>query len=269
MKNVWKRTLSLMLSGVLLLGSVPMGAFATEQTQDPTELVEEIQPTAETQPVVAVVKDEVANAGGSALPVNVSGDVSSDWLTSAYKAEGNMLILNGENLSSVVCTEENSVLVIELKADTTIEGTLSAKKGIQIIGEGILTVGNIDAGENLEIVDAVVNVVGIEGEEKTLIKVYNTIDVSGAAHLFTADVGNAVGILESSQAGNPAVCIIKGEGYYRNSSDGEFKEITMDSAEQTIHVPVDYFEFVGKNHLSQNYNVKTITEHYRTCADEG
>lgn len=246
MKNVWKRTLSLMLSGVLLMGSVPMGAFAAEQTQEPTELVEEIQPTAETQPVVAVVKDEVANAVKNVLPVNVSGDVSSDWLTIAYKAEENKLTLNGENLRSVACTEENSVLVIELKADTTIEGTLSAQKGIQITGEGILTVGNIDAGENLEIVDAVVKVGADKGEseaQKTLIAVKNEIRVSGEAHLLTAVGHKAVAFTDEAEG---AIAKIQGEGYYRTAQSGDFAEILSDT---TVDMDLEYFESVGADHV--------------------
>lgn len=246
MKNVWKRTLSLMLSGVLLMGSVPMGAFAAEQTQEPTELVEEIQPTAETQPVVAVVKDEVANAVKNVLPVNVSGDVSSDWLTIAYKAEENKLTLNGENLRSVACTEENSVLVIELKADTTIEGTLSAQKGIQITGEGILTVGNIDASENLEIVDAVVKVGTDKGEsedQKTLIAVKNEIRVSGEAHLLTAVGHKAVAFTDEAEG---AIAKIQGEGYYRTAQSGDFAEILSDT---TVDMDLEYFEAVGADHV--------------------
>lgn len=256
MKNVWKRTLSLMLSGVLLLGSVPMGAFATEQTQEPTELVEEIQPTAETQPVVAVVKDEVANAGGSALPVKVDGDIDDAWLLDAYNKELNRLTLDGKNLSSVECTEENSVLVIELKADTTIEGTLSAQKGIQITGEGILTVGNIDAGENLEIVDAVVKVGTDKGEsedQKTLITVKNEIRVSGEAHLLTAVGHKAVAFTDEAEG---AIAKIQGEGYYRTAQSGDFAEILSDT---TVDMDLEYFEVVGASH------VEDAGEHVTSC----
>lgn len=295
MKQIWKRSMSLLLSGVLLLSNVPLSALATEESPAPTEtVVEEVQPvetelvqtqsveiqpienqSVETQPVVTVLEHtaEVANTGlESKLQIIQNGNPVDDaWLGTNYDEEQNQLTLNAENLDSVSYTEASQSLKIVLEEGTTstISGALIAQMGIQITGKGTLIVGSIDAGENLEIVDAVVKVGSdkqSEEETKNLIKVKNEIKVSGEAHLATANGHNAVVITDPAKVDNPA-CSLVGEGYYRDNKTAIFAPIT-EGEEKTVKVPALYFEFVGKGHLSDEYNYKSVTGHHKTCADE-
>ena len=266
MKQICKRTMSLLLSGVLLLSNFPLAALATEETTVPTETtVVETQPveteplqtqpvetqSVETQPVVTVLEHtaEVANIGSvSKLQIAKGGNsVSAEWLEANYIGEQNQLTLNAETLDSVSCTDASLPLKLVLTEGTTItiSGALTAQKGIQITGKGTLIVGSIDAGENLEIVDAVVKVGSdkqSEEETKNLIKVKNEIKVSGEAHLVTANGHNAVVFTVNDE--NVQKRIV-GQGYYRTTTDGDFAEVT----DKIASVSGSYFEFVANGHL--------------------
>lgn len=271
MKNLWKRTLSLVLSGVLLLGSVPMDVFAEEETTAPVETTvvetqpietepaqtqpEETQPTVTetqpaTEPVVQVITDDVADEGldENELPLLVNGEsITSDWNDGAYNADENQVTLNGGTVGSIEGIKEE-LLTIELVQDktTTISGALKAVEGIRITGTGTLIVESIHAGKNLEIVDAVVKVGADKGESedrKTLIAVKNEICVSGEGHLITSVGHKAVAFTDETEG---AVAKIQGEGYFRTGQSGDFVEILSDT---TVDKDLEYFEAVGADHV--------------------
>lgn len=259
MKNVWKRTLSLMLSGVLLLGSVPMGAFATEQTQEPTELVEEIQP------VVAVVKNEVALTQNPAVDMSIvvnggeqiTSDKKDDLLGDgklSYDNTNRILTLKGATVETILLLGNDiSEIRLEEGTENTISTSLVTNQcGIKITGKGTLNVGTVEVAGNLEIVDAVVNAVGIEGEKKTLIKIQDTITVSGVAHLTTASGYKAVVFNEDEGK-------IKGNGYVLV---GEvFAAI---NGEKSVVKEIDSFELIANDHLKYE---ASDTKHWLVCVD--
>lgn len=248
MKNVWTRTLSLVLSGVLLLGSVPVQAFATEEVVEEAleEVVTEPQTTQQPQNVVTAA-DEVANTGVEAqsnpkvdypLVVNdeqINSDQAADILengkavfgtaTSEENVTTNTLTLNNAQMESVVwlyyeshktCGPELTVYLPE-GTESTITEELKTEGDlpgiIRITGEGKLKVGHIDT-----------------------------------CHLIieNADVEGKYG----------------SDGFVRNAEDGEFAPVT---AENEISVEGDYLEYVAASHVDW---VDAGTQHYKTCADD-
>lgn len=245
MKNVWRRALSLVLSGVLLLGSVPVQAFATEEVVEEVleEVVTEPQTTQQTQTVVTAA-DTVTNAGGSnpkidyPLVVNdkqITNDIADNILGDTEKTvsfvhsddtKENVLTLNNAQMKSVIWLyfESNKTygpeLTVYLPEDTesTITEELKTEGDlpgiIRITGEGKLSVGHIDTF-HLIIEKAVV-----EGK-------YGS------------------------------------DGFVRTAEDGEFAPV---DAEAEISVEGDYLEYVADSHVDW---VAAETEHYRACVDEG
>lgn len=216
MKQVWKRTMSLALSGVLLLSNVPVQAWATEEPA-----VQEI-PAA-----VAQLANEVV------APIKVNGNAGGVTI-----GEGK-LTLTGANVESVESTYDG-ILTVELAEGTkaVINGALSAVKGIRITGKGILEVGSISAGEDLEIDGTIVKVGRDKDSDETkkeLIKVKNSISVSNEVHVVTASGHNAV-VFENGTGK------VNG-GHWRVAKDGDFIEST-DAAD------CGYFELVSLDHLT-------------------
>lgn len=159
MKQVWKRTLSLALSAVLLMGSVPMGALATEETTVPTETtVVETQPTvAETQPTMIdftattnVANEETTMAAVHPVWINgkqLTADVCSGNLGSgsyAYDSKEKTLTLTDVAL---VADTENAVkatesLTIVLNGTNTLTSVAENKSAILVTG-GSLTIKGV------------------------------------------------------------------------------------------------------------------------------
>ena len=239
--------MSLALSGVLLLGSVPVQAFATEEVVEEVleEVVTEPQTTQQTQNVVTAT-DEVANTGVEAqsnpkvdypLVVNdeqINSDRAADILENGTAVFGsvtvddvttNTLTLDNAQMESVVWLyyESNKTygpeLTVYLPEDTesTITEELKTEGDlpgiIRITGEGKLEVGHIDTC-HLIIEKAVV-----EGK-------YGS------------------------------------DGYVRTAADGEF---TVVEAETDIAAEGDYLEYVAASHVDW---VVTDTQHYKICAEE-
>ena len=240
--------MSLALSGVLLLGSVPVQAFATEEVVEEVleEVVNEPQTTQQSQNVVTAT-DEVANTGVEAqsnpkvdfpLVVNdeqINSDRAADILkngtavfetaTSEENVTTNALTLDNAQMESIVWLhyESNKTygpeLTVYLPEDTesTITEELKSEGDlpgiIRITGEGKLNVGQIDT-----------------------------------CHLIieNADVVGKYG----------------SDGYVRTAADGEF---TVVEAETDIAAEGDYLEYVAASHVDW---VVTDTQHYKTCAEE-
>ena len=285
MKQVWKRTMSLALSGVLLLSNVPVQALAVEDMVEVVALEETVSvpETQSTQPVQTAVEA----AGPAAAPVaNESANPAIDYplivnetmVTSANApdilgngtvtfvhsaTEGNKLTLKNAEVSIVswgAYANCGPDLTIDLPEGTqsTISGALVSEGAlpgnIKITGKGRLNVGSIQAGGNLEIADAQVLVGGdlAEGEEqKELIKVKSSIAVSGEAHVVTGSGHKAV--VFTGEAGGK----IAGEGYGRTNKTGDFAA-TVDADACT------YFEFAAKDHLTYTAN---DTQHMLGCKD--
>lgn len=273
MKNVWRRTLSLVLSGVLLLGSVPVQAFATEEVVEEVleEVVTEPQTTQQTQTVVTAT-DEVANTGVEAqsnpkvdypLVVNdeqISSDRAEnilengtavfDTATSEENVTTNRLTLTGAEMQSVVWLYFEShktygpELTVYLPEDTesTITEELKTEGDlpgiIRITGEGKLNVGNMEVTGSLTVEDAVIH-------------------VTGDAH-FVIGAGN----LTEEGAANVGTLI--GNGYYRTEENGEFTPVT-----EKTEIPVDaaYLEFISADHLAEGYVQTDDGKHYKICND--
>lgn len=285
MKQVWKRTMSLALSGVLLLSNVPVQALAVEDMVEVVALEETVSVT-ETQSTQSV-QTAVEAAGPAAAPVvsesanpaidyplivnetmvtsaNAPDILGNGTVTFVHSAtEGNKLTLKNAEVSTVYwgayanCGPD---LTIDLPEGTqsTISGALVSEGAlpgnIKITGKGRLNVGSIQVGGNLEIVDAQVLVGGdlAEGEEqKELIKVKSSIAVSGEAHVVTGSGHKAVVFTE--EAGGK----ITGEGYGRTVKDGDFA-VNVDAGGCT------YFEFMAKSHLAYTAN---DTKHMLGCKD--
>lgn len=211
--------MSLALSGVLLLSNVPVQAWATEEP-----VVQEIPA------VVAPLANEVT------VEIKVNGTTDP---VEGVTCEGNKVTLSGVTVDSI---ESNEALEIALTegATTTIKGALVAVKGIKITGKGILKVGSIQAGENLMIEDARVEVGAKDKETDAaaldLIKVKNEITVSGEAHVVTASGHNAV-VFENGTGK------VTG-GLWRMAKDGDFTNSTEAAG-------CGYFELVSSDHLTE------------------
>ena len=279
MNQIWKRTASLALSAVLLWNSVPMGAFATEENPENQETtVVTTQPedtnadpmTASTD--VAATKSE--GSDGDAFtpdedetegvlvdcPVKIDNEQMTANGPRADYIDG-VLILK-KNVDSVSSVEN---LVVKVDDEITITGALSSDKGITIKGNGQLTVGSIAAGDNLEIEDATVKVgsadkAETETKQEELIKVKNTIKVSGVAHLVTAKGHKAVVCMDQTEG---AVVKVLGNGYYRTAAENGFNAIKEDS---TLPKTPVYVEVVADEHLA--YEAIDGEKHGLQCSDD-
>lgn len=286
MNNLWKRAASLMLSGVLLMSSVPVQVWATEE--DP---VDPVDPAALTQQEAEGDNElQLADNAPVDLPIAVNGtqitsDKAADILgdqSVAFVADDNKLVLNGAEAASV---EFGDDLIICLEEDTvsTISGALCSMEyegaeptNLTIIGKGTLYVDTIATTGNLTIEDAVV-VVGTdrpESEErngqKTLIKVYNEITVAGTAHLATATGHKALAITDSAQMDETLTnetpqCKLTGEFYFRTDAAEDFEQ-KSDTSVGPVNT-VDYLEVISLDHLDTEFTCDEDS-HYKTCAAE-
>lgn len=262
MKNVWKRTLSLMLSSVLLLGSVPMGAFATEQTQEPTELVEEIPP------VVAVVKDEVANVELDVPKVCVndteiaSGDVFSNG-TVVYDAAQKTLTLNEATNLTGISVEGQSLtiyLVGSNKIDAVDAVAITADKDLTITGEGSLKIVTNNA--------VAVSVAGVADGDNQKGLIIDGAQVSVETAFVMTETEIPVGISSANGV------VIKGAAHFRTSHSRSVDKYTMEcngylnDKVYTANSACDggsALEFIGDEHVGEW--ITGNNEHYKTCSE--
>lgn len=287
MKNLWKRTLSLVLSGVLLLGSLPMDVFAEEETTAPVETTvvetqpieteiqpEETKPTVTetqpaTEPAAQVITDDVAadgleNETEPAIKVLVDNkDVTEegqfDRNIVSYDATQKELTLRDATVTSVESNDDLTV-ILPKDTETEISGSISAKN-LTIKGDGTLTVGQIVTSENLIVSSDIVAGKDKENpEDDTLdvITVKNTATFAESAHLIVEAEGHNV--IAFTDEENPQNNYLAGEGYYR-VSEGDFLPVT-----DKVTVTADgYFEFISADHLMYENN---DTHHMRVCETE-
>ena len=285
MKNVWKRTMSLVLSGVLLLGSVPVQALAAEEIVE--EVVEEIvletepkatqpqqtKPAAEEKAAVSAKNvKKVKGTGSNPLidyPIAVNGvQVSSD------KAD-NILGDADKTVSFVHSKDkkENKLTLNNAEVESVEWASHSDGCGPDLIiylPEG--TESTIGTFEPMEFEGAVPGNVRITGEGKLNIE---DIEVSGNLVIENAVVnitGNAHLILaaekemeaDTDNADNTGT--LAGKGVYRTSDGGSFTLVTEETA-----LPADgeYLEFVSDSHLGEDcFPMEDNAAHYRTCASD-
>lgn len=139
MKRIWKKTVSLTLSCLLFLGSLPLTALADEVQEEslPEETVQEtIQQTtpAKARSVESEESDEVET-----YPVWVDGiqlTSESEDFDISYDPDNNTLTLYDKKLTSLVLEES---MTLQLWGDVTIENTtgevaLWAKSSLTIVG---------------------------------------------------------------------------------------------------------------------------------------
>ena len=274
MKTIWKRTMSLALSGVLLFGSVPVQAWATEgTTAEPT--VAATVPVADLPQVTEPVMLQEDTPETYPIMIGDNQLDENEKVSEQYTFDGtNKLTLKDKaKLASVHFTDTEKELIIEVPADVTAEitGILEATNGIQITGEGTLTVGQINAGKNLSVKDTLVQIGSDKEEGKdalTLISVEDTIEISGKAHVITAEGHKAVTFnpkalegTEGSENTEEPKCKIICAGYYR--TDSGFVTVEKDAE---LAKTLGFFEAVSAEHLSEKL-ASNDTHHYKTCEE--
>ena len=257
MKHVWKRAMSLLLSGVLLVGNVPFAALATEEPVEELiveEVLEEVIQTPETQPTdpaatttveIPPVTDTVANADAepqdnSAIDYPVM--VGDSYVTSANAAD----ILGNGTVSFATATKDGvttNTLTLKNAAVSSISWGAFENLGPELVvflPEG--TESTISGGLKAE--GDLSGMIRIVGKGKL------NIEKVEASHLIVKE-GELVAALNS-------------DGYARTTETGAFSSVAAGSKiEVTAEKP--YYEYVAGSHLDW---VKTETEHYKTCAEE-
>lgn len=300
MKHMWKRTLCLLLSAILLLGNVPVQAWATEETTAPTETtVVEPQPTvvetqpvvvSETQPVVVETQPAVTETQPAETSFTTTTDVANDGQggdnatqTVGYKVFVNDLEINDENKgnvlgdSKVVYDSDNKKLTLKgaevssihcENQDDTLTIQLEEGTKSQITGK-LSAKGNIT----------------IQGKGKltvTQIDAGGDLTISGNVEAGkskdpqTEEIETVITVKNTVTLDDTAHVVVRqaiaftdtetenngvtGKGYYRIDVEDGFEQ----TPEKISIVNGEYFEFVGEKHVAETWT-KNDRVHYRTC----
>ena len=249
MKHTWKRTMSLLLSGALLLGNVPAAAFAVEE-----EVIEVVQETQITQPVAAA-----AVIGEETVSLKINGAAYANGAVANASYADGVLTLNGA--AGITGIEAEEALTIRLVGSNEIQAgdavAILARKDLTITGEGslkvvtanptVLSVAGSGEGESkkgLVIDGAQVWVETTAAEDAVGIESANGVKIMGAAHV------------KASCAGTNAYTLPAG---YAKTGDGDFAE-----SESAWTADGSAFEFVSEEHLQYT---ATDTQHTLACRE--
>ncbi|MBP3927067.1 MAG: hypothetical protein J6D13_07820, partial [Clostridium sp.] len=284
MKNVWKRTACLLLSGLLLFGSVPVQALATEEVVE--EVFEEtIKPLDEegtdqtdSRQMISLVTDEVLEEDPSLqeityYPVYVNEiQITSDNMwdvlndgTVSYDGSGR-LTLNGAVLTGI--RADSAPLTINLVGENEIyAGDLTAiqtGRDLTITGEGSLAVTTENAiavsvagsGEEENKVGLIV-----DGAQLSVLVSENT-DVTewypvGISSVNGVRIQKDAHVVTSHTAASQVYTVCA--GYIKEEGQESFFPV---AAEQEITATGGGLEFVSGEHVTYS---ATDTQHVLGC----
>lgn len=295
MNMIWKRTLSLALSAVLLMSNVPFAALATENTATET------QPT-ETQPAFEQGTTDAANNGeGDPIPqdvVNYEIYINGQQITSA-NANG----VTGTGLDGKI-TYANGILTLE---DATIDAATAhaietkIPLTIKLAGENQVTAHGPDksaifadmgssltitsAGEDTGILEATSvksRAIYMHGQDANGNKASLTITGNVTMSAETENTAGAYGIVSPN-----GVVVKDGDFHLKfSAADGAIAPVALEDEQPMYMLPAGYirtgegfvevqgnvpmksgaFEFVSASHLCEDY-IQSTTHHYKTCDD--
>lgn len=290
MNMIWKRTLSLALSAVLLMSNVPFAALATENTATETQPVE-------THPAFEQGTTDAANHGegdpGAVVDEPEKYDV---WINGTRLEEGKTSDQAGtysyDAANKVLTLKDARIDTIKTEVSLTIE--LIGKNKVTANGDGVsaifadkdssLTIQN--AGENmgvLEVISYEAHAVHIADsnpadEKKPDLMIKGIVTMSAASggvadNLFGIYSANGVRVegnvhLKLDKAASPKSLRAKTGtvkytlpvGYIVQGNECEEVQGVM----EMDNLP---FEFVSLSHLGEGYS-KNEDVHYKSCADE-
>jgi len=300
MKNVWKRTMCLLLSGILLLGNVPVQALATEEFVE--EVVEEVvleEETKTTQPkeikpaAEVKAKDSVKNAGDEKksgenplidYPVIVNGknvtsanksDVLGDG-TVSYDGNGTLTLKDATITAENECAvDAYGALTIVLEGTNKLTATAGNKAAILV--NGSLTIKGEGTLEAVSEKATAIHVFGSKDDKGNK----SGLTVSGDVTIYaeTKNMESSIGIESPNGVviGDGNIHLKTNMAHSYEDSDGNPKGVYTLPAGYVKVGDADFetttgfcmaervaFEFVSENHVSETYS-QTEMEHYRTC----
>lgn len=285
MKNGMKRTISLLLSAVLLLSNVPVGAWAEEdpaaqsqseetqqpETQSPETNSAEPQQSAQEQtlgnPVEQTIVEESQQYSQSVMatenetPITPNITVNGNPITDQNMADilGDQKVSYSEgkltlNRASIQSISANGSLIIELKGENTISGTDEVVKvcgALTIRGDGSLAASSSGT--------TVVSVAGtVEEENKKGLTIQGNAQVS-VESTYSGE-GTAVGI---DSANGVVIC---DAAHFKTTHTGASQDYQVcagyvkkganefvQQSEGTIKTEGGALEFISASHLTQTY----------------
>lgn len=271
MNNLWKRAASLMLSSVLLMSSVPVQVWATEE--DPAVLTQTLPQGGDGVP-----------AGGNPvidLPIAINGEQITSTDAEDILGDGTVSFVSdsdGYKLVLKKATDIHKIEVLGVPLTIVLEGNneitahsstaISTNQDLSITGDGSLTitssnaaavkVASSEADEKVLTIDGVQICVQIAEEQPVLedevyaersvpvgIDCAGGVVVQGAAHFATTH--SALGMVYTLA-----------EGYIRTSTNDPFT-----AAETSWVADGKGFEFIATEHLEAKY--LNDTQHELTC----
>lgn len=269
MNNVWKRALSLALSGVLLVGSLPLNALATEETvpstepavveTQPVQLAAETQPVqtepaqtepAQTEPPATEPPATEATQPAATQPAAVPQETVSLSATDSVKnSETPALMINGEAYADGAVPGvafSNNVLTLTNTAEATEKKLvkIEAKKMslvINLVGKNEINAGNavaIDVEEALTIQGS--GSLKVETANATAISVKGYVDSAATKHGLVID-GVTVSVKTTFEATPPDTTVavgiasangvvIKGNAHFKTNATKSGEKYVMEKA---------------------------------------
>ena len=252
MNNLWKRTASLVLSGILLVSCVPTQAWASEDIQEPDD-TEQIMPMDEIEEVLI---------NGEAVPTDSTEMFYSDGILTLSGVTGIETIEVNDVSLTIVLEGDNEInageaVAITTDRDLTITGegslliTTSNPVAVEVEGteEGtnVLRIDDVQVWiEVEEAVSAAMDESGAEREQPVGIDCADGVLIQGAAHFRT------------SHSCAADIYVMTCDGYV--NSEAYIQETPVSGGEM--------LEFISETHLGDWQVSADRSKHYKSCAND-